>query len=834
MTPASKAVRARKIAQTAIEAGRTGQDRKYYLQHEDDSKSKEATPAFGWPGIEPKWTHGDKDGVGTAYASSSRIWFTLWNGIITEVYYPTVDHPQIRDLQYLITDGKTFFHEEKRDLKSKCERLSAHALGYRYTNADPGGRYTVVNEIITDPHLGCILQHTRLTGDDAFVSNLRFYVLCAPHLQVGGWGNNGYVIKVAGRKILMARKKGMWLALGGTAPFSRASCGYVGRSDGWTDLAGNFQMDWEFDQASDGNIALTGELDLDGRREFTLGLAFGDTKHHAVTTLFQALGVPFKEHRQRYTEQWERSSARLTPLEKASADKGSFYQSSFSLLRAHEDKSYPGAFIASLSIPWGEAKSDADQGGYHLVWTRDMVNSASAMLAAGDSVTPLRALIYLAVAQQEDGGFPQNFWVDGGPYWRGIQLDEVAFPILLAWQLNRQNALQDFDPYSMIARAAAYLVRHGPVTQQERWEEASGYSPSTLASNIAALICAACFFRERRDEPTAKFLEEYADFLDSHIESWTVTTQGSLVPGIGRHYIRILPESVGNPQPEEDPNHGVLTIANRPPGAQHQFPAKDIVDAGFLELVRYGIRKADDPLMVDSLHVVDAVLKVDTAFGPCWHRYNNDGYGQRDDGGPFANWGKGRAWPLLCGERGHYELAAGHDAKPLIRAVEGFSSSTGLLPEQVWDEKDRPEIYMLLGRPTGSAMPLMWAHAEYIKLLRSVSDGRVFDLIPEVANRYLSVSKNRQRFEVWKHNRQVRRVKNGHTLRVQVAAPFRLHWTCDDWRTVKDTPSSRTVLGIEFADIAIGVAQRAPARFTFFWTKTNSWEGRDYVVEIEG
>jgi glucoamylase len=834
VTSASKAVRAKKIAQAALDAERSGQDRKQYLTHGDDRKSKEARTAFGRPGIEPRWTHGGKDGVGTAYSSSSRIWFTLWNGIITEVYYPTVDHPQIRDLQYLITDGKTFFHEEKRHLKSKCERLSAHTLGYRCTNSDPGGRYIVVKEIITDPHLGCILQHTQLTGDEAFLSNLHFYALCAPHLQVGGWGNNGYVIEVAGQKILMARKKGMWLALGCTVPFSRASCGYVGCSDGWTDLADNFQMDWEFDQSPDGNIALTGELALSGLRDFTLGLAFGNTQHRAITTLFQALGVPFKEHHKRYTEQWDRSSARLTPLEKVSADRGNLYQSSFSLLRAHEDKSYPGAFIASLSIPWGEAKSDAAQGGYHLVWTRDMVNSASAMLAAGDSVTPLRALIYLAVAQQKDGGFAQNFWVDGGPYWQGIQLDEVAFPILLAWQLHRQKALQDFDPYPMIARASAYLVQHGPVTQQERWEEAGGYSPSTLASNIAALICAACFFRERGDEPTAKFLEEYADFLDAHVESWTVTTQGSLVPGISRHYIRILPESVDNPHPEEDPNQGVLTIPNRPPNAQYKFPAKDIVDAGFLELVRYGIRKADDPLMIDSLRVVDTVLKVDTPFGPCWHRYNNDGFGQREDGGPFVNWGKGRAWPLLSGERGHYELAAGHDLKPLVSAMEGFSSSTGLLPEQVWDEKDRPEVYMLLGRPTGSAMPLMWAHAEYIKLLRSVSDGRVFDLVPEVSGRYISAPRNRQSFEVWKHNRQVRRVKNGHTLRIQVPAPFRLHWTCDEWHTAKDTPSTGTTLGIEFVDIPIAAAQRAPARFTFFWTKTNAWEGRDYLVEIGG
>jgi glucoamylase len=790
-------------------------------------------PAFGWPGIEPRWTHGDKDGVGTAYAASSRIWFTLWNGVITEVYYPTVDHPQIRDLQYLVTDGKSFFHEEKRHLKSTCERLSDHALGYRITNVDPSGRYAIVKEIITDPHSGCILQHTKLNGDEAFISKLHLYTLCAPHLQVGGSSNNGHVIEVAGRKILMAQKKGIWLALGGTVSFSRTSCGYVGRSDGWTDLAGNFQMDWEFDCAPDGNIALTGELGLDVPREFTMGLAFGNTQHRAITTLFQALGVPFQEHHKRYTEQWERASARVLPLEKVSTDKGNLYHSSLSLLRAHEDKSYPGAFIASLSIPWGEAKGDSDHGGYHLVWTRDMVNSASAMLAAGDSVTPLRALIYLAVAQLEDGGFPQNFWLDGGAYWRGIQLDEVAFPILLAWQLKRQNALHDFDPYPMIARAAAYLVRHGPVTQQERWEEASGYSPSTLASNIAALISAACLFRERRDEATATFLEEYADFLNSHVESWTVTTQGSLVPGISRHYIRVLPESVDNPQPQEDPNSGFLNIANRPPDVQSKFPAKDIIDAGFLELVRYGIRKPDDSLIVDSLRVVDAVLKVETPFGPCWHRYNNDGYGQREDGGPFVGWGKGRGWPLLAGERGHYELTAGHDTKLFLRAMEGFCSATGLLPEQVWDEPDRPDVYMFSGRPTGSAMPLMWAHAEYIKLLRSVADGQAFDLIPEVAERYLPGRNTRHLFEVWKQNRQVPRIKKGYTLRVQVDTPFRLHWTSDEWHTIKDTQSAGTALGIEFVDISIPAGQLAPIRFTFFWTENSSWEGRDYTVEVE-
>ena len=271
---------------------------------------------------------------------------------------------------------------------------------------------------------------------------------------------------------------------GGHGSFFACLVRLRGKSDGWTDLAGNFEMDWEFIPRPNGNIALTGELDLTGTREFTLGVAFGNSQHHAVSTLFQTLGIPFAEHTSD-TRTVVAISACILPLEKVSGDGGNLYRASFSLLRAHEDKSYPGAFIASLAIPWGEAIGDEDQGGYHLVWTRDMVNSANAMLAAGDRSTPLRALIYLAVSQHENGGFSQNFWINGEPYWKGIQLDEVAFPIMLAWRLKHESALQDFDPYPMVLRAAAYLVRHGPVTPQERWEEVSGYSPSTLASNIA-------------------------------------------------------------------------------------------------------------------------------------------------------------------------------------------------------------------------------------------------------------------------------------------------------------------------------------------------------------
>ena len=789
--------------------------------------------AFGKPGIEPRWTHSNKDGVGTAYSASSHLWLTIWNGIVTEVYYPTIDRPQLRDLQYLITDGSTFFQEEKRDLKISVERISDHALGYRCTNTDPEGRYTITKEVIGDPHLPCLLQHTRISGaDKSFLANLKIFALCAPHLEMGGAGNNAYTALAGGQRILMAQKGSKWLAMGATVPFSRLSCGYVGSSDGWTDLQ-NFKMDWEFDRASDGNVALTGELACSEAEEFTLGLAFGNSEHRAISNLLQSLGLPFEEHLARYTKQWNDTAAHLRPLEGSSFDKGNLYHSSYSLLLAHEDKSSPGALIASLAIPWGEAKSDNDQGGYHLVWTRDMINSATALLAAGDTATPLRALIYLAVSQHADGGFAQNFWVDGDAYWSGIQLDEVAFPILLAWRLRCENALSDFDPTYMVRKAASYLIRNGPVTQQERWEEASGYSPSTLASNITALVCAAVFMREAGETKAAAFIEQYADYLESHIEDWTLTTTGSLLEGESSYYMRILPEQVGQQKPAEDKEEHILHIANHAPGEESDFPARNVVDGGFLELVRYGIRSPDDANIVATIKVIDAVLKTETQLGPTWHRYNHDGYGQGPNGEPFTQYGVGRVWPLLTGERGHYELAAGNSTEKYIRTIERLASNTGLLPEQSWDEADRPEIYEWLGKPTGSAMPLMWAHAEYIKLLRSTADGKVYDAIPEVAERYVGKRNDRTRFEVWKLTRKVRFMNAGEVLRVHGDAPFTLRWSSDNWKTVNDSTSTQNTLQLDYVDIHDQSATAGTCLcFTFLWTEDNRWEGHNYEVTV--
>jgi glucoamylase len=793
--------------------------------------------AFGSPGIPPKWTRGAKDGIGTSYSADSKIWYTLWRGTLTEIYYPTVDTPQTRDMEYLISDGQTFFHEEKRHLNSEIERLQHHDLGYRITNSDPQGRYRIRKEVISDPHLPTVLQHTRLEISNDLLDNFHLYALCAPHLDGGGANNNAYVVENSGRDLFVAEKDGTWLVMGASIPFKRLSCGYVGASDGWTDLNDNMVMDWEFDRALNGNVAVMGELDLGTKKmntEFTLAISLGDSLHNAITTLYQSLGVEYSDHQMRFLEQWERPYSRLIELNRATGDNGDLCHTSFSTILAHEDKSYPGAMIASLSIPWGETKGDEDKGGYHLVWTRDMIYSATALLAAGNIETPLRALIYLSTSQQEDGSFAQNFWVDGLKYWGGVQLDEVALPIILAWRLQKANALQAFDPYEMVVRAARFLLMNGPATAQDRWEEAGGYSPSTLATNIAALICASQFCRWRGDEKSGRFLEEHADFLESHLESWTCTKSGTLVPGITQHYVRINPVDVHDPTPNEDLNSAMLVLANQPPNSRYAYPAKEIVDGGFLELVRYGIRSPSDKLIVDSLKVIDAVLKIDTPFGPCWHRYNHDGYGERENGEPFQGWGVGRAWPLLTAERGLYELAAGNGVKSYIETMEKLSSATGLLPEQVWDSADIPEAHLHLGRPTGSVMPLCWAHAEYLKLIRSASEGKVFDLIPEIEDRYIkkcAVKSLTKTIEVWKHNRQPRSINSGTLLRIQASQEFVLHFSFDDWKTVNDADSMSTNLGVDFVDM-VSPEERTSIKFTFYWPRSNSWEGKDYFVNI--
>jgi glucoamylase len=790
-------------------------------------------PAFGGPGLTPRWTSSRKDTVSTAYAASSRIWFTASHGTLNEIYYPTIDRPQTRDMELLFTDEATFFHEEKRNMEYEFSYIDDGALAVRLVASDLGGRYTVTKELITDPHHPVVLMNVKISGDEATLSRLKCYALLAPHLDGGGAGNSARSLNIAGQRCILAWKNGVSLAFGTNCGFSRSSCGFVGTSDGYQDLSQHMRMNWQFGQALDGNIAVMGEIDISKHREFTIAIALGDGHHSALAGMMQTLATPYSEHRDRFIDQWKRASQ--PHMAAASTDGGKLMRVSHAIVLAHEDKIYSGAFIASASIPWGASKGDDDLGGYHLVWTRDMVQSATAMLACGRVDTALRALVYLACTQHPNGGFAQNFWIDGTPYWQGIQLDEVAFPVILAWRLWKANGLGNFNIVPFVAAASSFLVRYAPVTQQERWEENAGYSPSTLAAVISALVCAADICGSQGSDELGQFLLEYADWIEAHLDEWTTTVRGILDPDIPYHYMRIRPPAEGEPFHDDDIPAGMIHIANRAPGEKFAFEAREVIDPGFLELVRYGVRRADDPLIVDSLKVVDKYLKIDTPYGSCWRRYNHDGYGQRKDGGPYEGWGQGRAWPILAGERAHYEFAAGKDVSSYIKAMEQFSSVGNMLPEQVWDYADLPEEGMYFGRSAGSAQPLVWAHAEYLKLLRSVTDGKVFDRISAVEDRYAVPKAERHfknRLEIFQLTRPISALVQGGTLRIIDPNAFRVVYTTDNW-TTKTALDSRSVgRSGSYADITINEDQTGSIIFTLHWADGDRWLGRNCEVGI--
>src|SRR2546430_2404493 len=798
----------------------------------------ENASAFDAPGIEPRWTSSAKEGVGTAYHTSCRLWFTLSHGIINEIYYPRVDRPNTRDFQFLISDGETFCHEEKRDLNHVVEYPERDCLLYRLTNSEPSGRYRLVKHVLTDPHRSVLLVHTKVeVFDESLRGKLRLYALVAPHDA----GNSARCSEISASKLIHAQREDVHLVVACSSEFARRSVGYVGASDGWQDLMSNFRMDWEFRTAEGGNIALTGEIDLPGSGEFTIAIACGGSYQSPATKLFQSLAEPFEIHRQAYVRQWQR--AVVGPqfdFSDSTSDGGGMYRLSRCVLLAHEDKVFQGALVASLSIPWGETKSDNDRGGYHLVWTRDLVQSATALLATGQTGTPLRALIWLAAIQRRDGSFPQNSWLNGTAYWSGLQLDQIAAPILLAWRLYKQGvAIGLFDPRVMIQRAAAYLILQGPVTGQDRWEENAGYSPSTLATVIAGLVCVAEACNEQRNTKLADFILVYADWLAAHIEEWTVTRQGDLVEGFPRHYIRINPTDPDAPDSHADPNTTMIQLANG--GGLH--PARNVVGGDFLHLVRLGIRSASDPIVRDSIEVIDRVLKHYLPQGPCWHRYNHDGYGQKDDGGAFDGTGVGRCWPILTGERGHYELAAGRDSKPFIRSMEDFANEGGMLTEQLWDGPDLSHkgrihsgesgTHMKPGCPTGAAMTLCWSHAEYVALVRSRHDGVCFDRVDPAFERYV-LNPAQSRYEIWTVRHPLRLAPPGKILRIIVAAEATIVWSTDNWiRRDESQTSYQPELNLWFADFPTAEWPQGSAfAFTFFWKRDQRWEGRNWQVNI--
>ena len=379
------------------------------------------------------------------------------------------------------------------------------------------------------------------------------------------------------------------------------------------------------------------------------------------------------------------------------------YNVALMTVKAHEDKTYRGAFIASLTLPWGFAvNADEGGGGYHFVWARDLYQQVSSLLAAGDRAAADRAVTWLFTHQQQaDGTFPQNSHVDGSPDQRNIQLDETAFPIILAWQLSRT----DDATWAGVRKAANALVARGPATPQERWEESGGYSGSTLPAMIAGLVTASDLARRRGDEDRARLWLGVADAWQRNLETWLFTTNGPL--GDGRYYVRI--------DDDGDPNDGSERDFGNAAGVHKE---NEVVDGGILELVRLGVKAPGDPYVAASLPEIDASLATDTPSGRVWHRYTFDGYGEQPNGAPwvFNTPGtKGRAWPLLSGERGEYELANGRDGLPFLQTMANTANDGYMIPEQVWDEN----------QPAPAAVRLPARQGDRLRLAAGVGDGPV-------------------------------------------------------------------------------------------------------------
>ncbi len=792
--------------------------------------------APGRPGIPARWTSSAKTGVGTARTRLSRVWYTLSHGIFNEVYYPRIDQACLRDMGLIVTDGSSFFSEEKRDAAHEVAWLADGVPGFRLVNTCRQGRYRITKEVVSDPQRDVVLQHTRFTALQGPLSGYHLYVLLAPHLENCGGGNTAWIDIVDGAPVLLAHRGQTALALACSAAMGRRSTGFVGVSDGWQDLRAHRHLTREYTRAPDGNVALTAELDLsDSRGELVLALGFAETAEDAARKALASLAEGFDRTKRAFIVGWQHWLASCTPPAPAAPHPGDLTRKSLAVLRTHVSKAATGGMIASLSIPWGFSHGDEDLGGYHLVWSRDMVQAAGGLVAAGVNEGLRRALLFLERTQLPDGHWSQNMWLDGSPYWDGIQMDETALPVLLV-DLARREGMLDHRTlarlWPMVRRATGYLVRNGPGSPQDRWEEDPGYSPWTVGAEIAALLAAADLADLHDEALLATYLRETADVWHASIDRWMYVTGTDWCEryAVDGYYVRVA--QVG-PDEVLSETGSTVQIRNRIDGDATR-PAGHVVSPDALALVRFGVREANDPRIRDTVTVIDATLKVETPAGPTWHRYNDDGYGEHADGSPFDGTGIGRGWPLLTGERAHYELAAGRPdrAGELLAAFERFANAGGLLPEQVWDAPDLPELELYRGRPSGSAMPLTWAHAEYLKLRRSLAEGRVFDLPPQPVQRYLrdhTVASHR----IWGFSCQIRTIPSGTTLRIETAAPGVVHWSADGWKTIRDTPTRDTTLGVHVADLP---TRNSPTGsridFTFYWPGADRWEGVDFRVTV--
>mgnify|MGYP001035879181 CR=1 FL=1 len=656
------------------------------------------------------WTSGTKLAAGTAFTydqppgpeNPSRVWFTITDGAITEGAYPDVSQANLKALHLIVTDGRQFVADEMTDATHTISRIEGAVPAFRVVSEDREGRWRAVKDVVADPASDTLLFTVAFEALVGQASDYRLFLAYSP--RIGNSGNRDQSRVDEAFAEAWDERTGVYTALTSDPAPLLTTTGYTKVNDVLTDLE-DLYLDATYGEAGPGRVTMA--LELTTEQVSTVALGFGESAADARGDASASLERGFEAVLQAYIEGWE---AYLTQLQPPLPDLA-LYHESIAVLKTHEDKNHYGAFVASLSMPWGQHRTDRQfsERGYRFVWPRDLYHTAMALLIAGDRASAEDTLVFLdETLQKDDGSFPQNAYPDGGLHWTGLQLDQVATPILLAWHLGA------VDRYaSLVQPAAEYILSQGPRTAQERWEENAGYSPATLAAQVAALICAADLARQAGDEEAALRYEQTADEWNGQIEAWTLTTSGLL--GDGRYYLRIS---------DGDPNAATpITIAN----GGGTYDQRAIIDQSFLELVRLGLRRADDADVLATLALTDAELAVDTPKGRAYYRYQHDGYGEPAPGA--APDGPGQPWPLLLGERSVYEMIRSGDqafGRDSLTALEAFANQGGMLPEQVFAD----------GTGTGSATPLAWAHAEYIVLAHAVALQHSPDTPSVVAERY--------------------------------------------------------------------------------------------------
>ena len=753
--------------------------------------------AFGAPGISPTWSSSDKDFVTTALGNA-RLWATIGHGIINEIYWPSTGWPQYRDIGfYLVGDGRWI------DLK----RVSRYSLSKPksyvplLTIVHEGDDYRLSIEVLPDPLRDALLLRYALNGP------YRLAIVAAPHLGASGNDNSAFVED--GR--LFAAIPGQATCIAADVPMSDLSVGFVGTSDGWQDLSRHGRLTYGFSRAEHGNVAMSATL---AHPRGTLAVAFGPIPVAARTLAVAALAEGCETIRTGFVQRWEQWGNRLA-LPAPDPELAAAAETSATVLKTHEDRMYPGAIVASLSTPWGNHGNTL--GGYHLVWPRDAAMAGFALLASNEVDSARAILAHMVAAQQPDGRWPQNYFPNGTPYWTGVQLDETAFPVLLAAKLREGRHAEVHGVAAMVGRAVALIARDGPASEQDRWEENPGISAFTVAAAIAALVAAAPWL----DAPARDYALDLADDWNERVEQWCYVAQTPLANeiGVAGYYVRLAP-------PETDGGlAGHVLLRNR---NGETVEASALVALDFSWLVRLGLRPASDPRVTDTIKVVDAVLKVDTPSGPVYRRYNEDGYGEYDDGRAYDGNGVGRAWPLLSGERGHLALQAGEDPIAYLRTMMRCASPGGMLPEQVWDAAPIPDRLLFPGRPSGSAMPLVWAHAEFLKLLIAREAGRPVELLEAVRERY-GGGMPAARLTRWRDETPVMSLVAGRTLLIEDRNAFTLHFGWDGWQDVEEIEAEALPFGLW--GVAIGPARtRGRSRLDFTRRQGAAWEGRDHAV----